>query len=181
MRVISGKAKGTKLKAPDSARPLTDRAKEALYNILRAKVVEASFLDLFAGSGAVGIEALSRGAKAATFVELDRKAIAIIKENLAAARLQEPVEIIPLDVIKALKILTKSGQKFDIIYLGAPYDSPALPEALNLIGSAQLLNTKGIVIAEHRRQHQVEDVYGNLKAIRQERYGETVFKFFTGD
>jgi len=135
-------------------------------------------LDLFAGSGAVGIESLSRGAERAVFVELNRKNAVFIKQNLEETKLIERADVLILDVIKGLKVLSGRGDKFDIIFLGAPYDSPKLLEAMELIGQGELLNQNGVVIAEHRKQHQVAEVYGDLKSFRENRYGETVFTFY---
>ncbi|MFH1577028.1 MAG: 16S rRNA (guanine(966)-N(2))-methyltransferase RsmD [Candidatus Margulisiibacteriota bacterium] len=178
MRVISGKAKGKKLKAPSQARPLTDRAKEALFNILRNKVVDSAFLDLFAGSGAVGIEALSRGAEKAVFVDLDRKAVSIIRENLKNTGLAEQADVYANDAVSALKVLGSKLSRFDLIFLGAPYDSPALESTLEKIGELDLLKRSGVVIAEHRKQHKLLNEYGQLKIFREEKYGETVFGFY---
>lgn len=178
MRVISGKAKGKRLKAPSQARPLTDRAKEALFNILRGKVVDCSFLDLFAGSGAIGIEALSCGARKAVFVELDRKAVSIIRQNLKNTELTELADVYALDVLHALRILGRKKTKFDIIFLGAPYDSPTLEKALEKLGELELLKHTGVVIAEHRKQHKLQEEYGRLKIFRENKYGETVLGFY---
>ncbi len=135
-------------------------------------------LDLFAGSGAVGIEALSRGAEKAVFVELNRKNAGVIEQNLKATKLIDLAEVLVLDVIKGLKVLSGRGDRFDIIYLGAPYDSPKLLEAMELIGQLELLNKNGVVIAEHRKQHQIAEVYDRLRSFRENRYGETVFTFY---
>ena len=123
MRVISGTARGKKLNslAGLETRPTLDRVKEALFNILQFNIKEASVLDLFSGSGALAIEALSRGAKQAVVCDNSNKAIKIIKENLEATRLIEKTEIINKDYIEALKKLNKESKKFDIIFLDPPY------------------------------------------------------------
>jgi 16S rRNA (guanine966-N2)-methyltransferase len=178
VRVISGRAKGKKLKAPKHSRPLTDQAKEALFNILKGKVENCYFLDLFAGSGAVGIEALSRGAKIAILVELNRKAVEVIRKNLEETDLSDRAEVYAVDVIRALNLLDRKQAKFDIIFLGAPYDSPLLEKALIKLGQTNLASESGIVIAEHRKQHALEEEYGKLKSFRDARYGETVLTFY---
>jgi 16S rRNA (guanine966-N2)-methyltransferase len=178
VRVISGKAKGKRLKAPSRARPLTDQAKEALFNILRERISGCYFLDLFAGSGAVGIEALSRGAAKATFVELDRKAVAIIRQNLRNAGFAGETEVYALDVMRALKLLGRKPEKFDIIFIGAPYDSPALEPVLTKLAENEILNESAIVVAEHRKQHQLQNEYGKLKLFRDAKYGETVLSLY---
>ncbi len=141
-------------------------------------MVDCFFLDLFAGSGAVGIEALSRGAKQAIFVELNRKNVAVIRENLAATGFSKQVKVYALDVIRALNKLAQSGQKFDIIFIGAPYDSPALEKVMYKLGDAGFLTEAGLVIAEHRKQQKLLEEYGELKLFREARYGETTLKFY---
>lgn len=178
VRVISGKAKGRKLKAPSQARPLTDRAKEALFNILRERVADCLFLDLFAGSGAVGIEALSRDGRRAVFIEENRQAIKIIKANLQVTELADLAEVYAVDAARGLKILARQEKQFNLIFVGAPYDDPALEEVLSILGEGQYLKPAGLVIAEHRKQHQLSDQFGCLKAGREARYGETVLKFY---
>jgi 16S rRNA (guanine966-N2)-methyltransferase len=178
VRVISGKARGRRLKAPKEARPLTDQAKEALFNILRNDIDGRSFLDVFAGSGAVGIEALSRGARRAVFIEQNRQAVAIIRGNLELTGLAEQAEVFQVEATRGLKLLARKGERFEVVFLGAPYDSPALAKCLEILGSEELLATGAIVIAEHRRQHGIEAGYGALKAGREARYGETVLTFY---
>ncbi|NQU17751.1 MAG: 16S rRNA (guanine(966)-N(2))-methyltransferase RsmD [Candidatus Saganbacteria bacterium] len=179
MRVISGSAKGRKLKVPKTdIRPLSDRSKEALFNILISKVSDASFLDLFAGSGSVGIEALSRGAKLSFFVEQDKRHVRIIKENLADLSFEERGEVYSLDVLKALKILSSKGAKFDIIFLGAPYNSPVLKEALIQLGDLDLLNPLGVVVAEYRFKQKIDSEFNKISRFREEKYGDTILAFY---
>ncbi len=183
MRVISGKAKGKKLKAPNLSRgqrirPLTDQAKEALFNILGEKVPDSYFLDLFAGTGAVGIEALSRGAKIAIFIELNKRIVSTIRQNLAATELDPSAEVYSLDVLRAIKVLDRKGAKFDIIFLGAPYGSPILEEALERLSASGLVKDDALVVAEHRAKHEISENFGNLIKFRDSRYGDTVLSFY---
>lgn len=183
MRVISGKAGGRKLKVPSldrgrRLRPLTDQAKEALFNILGARVVDCYFLDLFAGTGSVGIEALSRGARLAIFVEIDRKVVSYIRQNLEETGLDDSAEVYSLDVMRGLTALSSKGSKFDIIFLGAPYGSPALEPALEFIASSKLLGVNGIVVAEHRDKHEIAQKFGQLVRARDAKYGDTVLSFY---
>jgi len=136
------------------------------------------FLDLFAGSGAVGIEALSRDGEKAVFVEQNRQAQKVIEDNLRLTGLFDQAVVFPLPVDRALKILARQGEQFDLIFLGAPYDSPDLEGALAILGQGQYLKPKGLVIAEHRRQHQLADSFGCLQAKRENRYGETTLTFY---
>ena len=184
MRVIAGSAKGKNLKFPKLSkdkrlRPLTGRAKEALFNILVNKNPDARFLDLFAGTGSVGIEALSRGASLAIFVEIDRKIVEILRENLALTGFQDRAEVYALDVIKALKVIDNAGGKFDIVFIGAPYGNPVLEAALGTISGTGVVDTGGVVIAEHSSRDEVPDSFGSLKKFRDARYGDTVLSFYS--
>lgn len=181
MRVISGKAKGIRLKVPKRGkklRPLTEQAREALFNILGEKVVGSCFLDLFAGTGAVGIEALSRGAKIAIFVEFNRSTVSTIRQNLELTGFSERAEVYAVDVIRALNLFNNKGAKFDIVFMGAPYDCPILEKALLKFSETDILKQDGILVAEHRKQYKLQAEYGKLKVFREARYGETVLSFY---
>jgi len=126
----------------------------------------------------VGIEALSRGAKIAFLVEFDRRAVQIIRENLASTGLADEAEVYAMDVIRAIKIFYKKKAKFDIIFMGAPYDSPWLEKALEKLGEDGLLAEAGVIVAEHRKQHPLRERYANIQVFREVRYGETVLSFY---
>jgi 16S rRNA (guanine(966)-N(2))-methyltransferase RsmD len=179
MRIISGIAKGRKLKAPKTGlRPLSDRAKESLFNILAPKIPGCRFLDLFAGTGAVGIEALSRGAKLAFFVERSRSTVRFIYENLEAAGLSDGAEVFALEVSRALKLLDSKPAKFDIIYVGAPYGSADLEAALEFLGNSSLLTTAAMVVAEHRSKDPLPGKFAALQKYRESKQGDTTFSFY---
>jgi 16S rRNA (guanine(966)-N(2))-methyltransferase RsmD len=179
LRVISGEARGKRLKVPKgNIRPLSEQAREALFNILAPKISGTDFLDLFAGSGAVGIEALSRGARLAIFVEIDKKSVPVIWENLNNTGFSDLAEVYALPVAAALKILNKKDAKFDIIFLGAPYGSPNMIEAMKYLGDSSLIKDSGVVIAEHRFKYDMSEGFGSLTMFRKERYGDTVFSFY---
>lgn len=184
MRVIAGTAKGKKLRFPKLSkdkrlRPLTGRAKEALFNIVAAKNPGARFLDLFAGTGSVGIEALSRGASLAVFVELDRKIVQALRDNLVIAGFSDRAEVFCLDVIKALKVIDRAGGKFDIIFIGAPYGTPLLDGALKALSGTGIVEGDGLVVAEHSVRDNVSTAYGKLAKFRDCRYGDTVLSFYS--
>lgn len=166
------------MKSAQKLRPLTDQAREALFNILGEKAVDSYFLDLFAGTGAVGIEALSRGAKIAIFVELNRLTVSVIRQNLELTGFSDRAEVYAVDVIRALNLLNRKGAKFDIIFMGAPYDRPVLEKALVKLSETEILKPDGVLIAEHRKQHALMDSYGKLRRYRESRYGETVLTFY---
>lgn len=126
LRIVAGKFKGRTLKAPksNSTRPTQGMLREAVFNICQMEVPDTRFLDLFAGSGAMGLEALSRGASHSTFVEQNRQAAACIRENIATLELEAQTTIIPTDATRAIAILTKQSAQFDIVYIDPPYDTP---------------------------------------------------------
>jgi 16S rRNA (guanine966-N2)-methyltransferase len=184
VRVIAGLAKGKNLRFPKLSkgkrlRPLTGRAKEALFNILVGKNPGARFLDLFAGTGSVGIEALSRGASLAIFVEFDRKIVRTLRENIALAGFSDRSEVYCLDVIKALRVIDKAKGEFDIVFIGAPYGSPLLEETLVELAGTEIVADDGVVVAEHSIRDKVSDSYGKLVKFRDARYGDTVLSFYS--
>ena len=150
MRVISGISRGCKLKAPEglSTRPTTDRIKESLFNILSPDLYDCRFLDIFSGSGAIAIEALSRGAKEAVLIDSSDKAMAVIKENLIHTKLNNKAETIKADVFSALKLLGSKGRQFDIIFLDPPYASGLYSKVLKEIVDLKLLDKEGYIVAE---------------------------------
>ncbi|OOO00680.1 MAG: 16S rRNA (guanine(966)-N(2))-methyltransferase RsmD [Epulopiscium sp. Nele67-Bin004] len=151
MRVISGKCRGTKLVAPEgqATRPTTDRIKETLFNIINFDIPNSRFLDLFSGSGAIGIEALSRGAKSATFVELDQQACAIISENLQKTRLHNLAKVYTIEVEQIITKLALKGEQFDIIFIDPPYKYNNLEKIVNDIMTHNLLALNGKIIIEN--------------------------------
>ena len=163
MRVISGTARGKKLNslAGLETRPTLDRVKEALFNILQFNIKEASVLDLFSGSGALAIEALSRGAKEAVACDNSNKAIKIIKENLEATRLIDKAEIINKDYIEALKKLNKESKKFDIIFLDPPYKTDYVIKSINDILEYKLLAEDGIIVVETDDKNKIKEIENN--------------------
>ena len=159
MRVITGSAKGRKLKELQGreTRPTTDRVKEGLFNIIQFDIEGRRVLDLFAGTGQLGIECLSRGADRCTFVDLRKEAAALIRENLTWCALQERAQVIQGDY---LAYLTRCGEKFDLILLDPPYGSGLLEKALESIAAIDILSENGIMVCESA----VEQVLPELKS-----------------
>ena len=154
MRVIAGKARSLPLKTvpgKDVVRPTTDRIKETLFNILAPDIADCRFLDLFAGSGAIGIEALSRGAQKACFVEKSQKAVECIKENLRFTRLEQNAQIVERDVLTALRILEAQGDEFDIIFMDPPYGRLLEKDALSFLSRSSLVARDAILVVEASR------------------------------
>ncbi len=149
MRVIAGTAKRLPLKTVpgDGTRPTTDRIKETLFNMMQNEVYDARFLDLFAGSGGIGIEALSRGAKKAVFVEKDRRAAACIRQNLTFTRLADRGELLQMDVMSALSRLS-GGEPFDLVFMDPPYHDGWEERVLTFLAGSGLLHEDSVVIVE---------------------------------
>lgn len=177
MRVISGTAKGRTLKPAGAAtRPITDRVKENLFNILAARIVEAKVLDLFAGAGSVGIEALSRGAHAATFVELDHLALRAIRENLKNTRLEDRAKVVRLDVFKFIR--RAHDEKYALIYVAPPQYKDLWADTLATLDKSDLIADDGIVVAQIHPKEYRELALSKLELFDQRKYGSTVLCFY---
>lgn len=161
MRVISGNLRGLKLESLPGmeTRPTLDRVKEALFNILQDKIRQAEVLDLFAGSGAIGIEALSRGAKTVTFCDNTRGAIQIIQKNIQKARMQEKATVVIGDYSKVLK----TGKKYDIIFLDPPYQSNLIIKALQQMLQQNNVTENTIIVIETEDEKKVQEELEKLE------------------
>lgn len=179
MRVIAGEAGGIRLLSVPGrkTRPITDRVKAALFDILGGKVRGASFLDLFAGTGSVGIEALSRGAIRATFVEKDPSVIRVLQENLRRTGLEARAEIVQGDVFKFLE--RETSRLYDIIYLAPPQYLGLWAKTLILLDKTQHLHPDGLVIAQIFPKEYEELPLENLKLKDKRRYGSTLLCFYS--
>jgi 16S rRNA (guanine966-N2)-methyltransferase len=194
MRVIAGKAKGRRLLSVpgESTRPITDRVKESLFNILGGRVVDAHFLDLFAGTGSVGLEALSRGARQAVFVEISGRAIKTLKRNLELTGLTEGAEVIQQDVFKFIareagtpfdEASTSSAQRlraapFDIIYVAPPQYKGLWARTLRALDGKGLLAPGGVVIAQIYPKEYEDLAIKSLQLVDQRKYGSTLLCFY---
>jgi 16S rRNA (guanine966-N2)-methyltransferase len=180
MRVVSGECKGRPLKAVPgvSTRPTTDKVKEAIFNIIGPYYNGGLALDLFGGSGGLGIEALSRGMDKAIFVDREGKAIATIKKNVEVCRYEDRVEIYRNDAERALKALIKREVAFDLILLDPPYNNQKIISLISVIEQNGLLKEDGTIMAEHAVEVQLPDEIGKLKRVRYEDYGITAISIY---
>lgn len=173
MRIIGGKARGTKLYTleGDNTRPTLDRVKESLFNIIQRDIQESIFLDLFSGSGAIGLEAVSRGAKKAILCDKSKDAINIIKKNIEKTHFQEQIELYQLPFEKLLN--DKIKEKIDIIYIDPPYKTDFVYNAIKIILDKNLINDDSIVIIEtdeeQRVINQIKEL--NVEVVNQRQYG----------
>ena len=183
-RVVTGRFRGAVLQAPegDKTRPTTDKVKEALFSIIQAYVPDSEFLDLFAGSGQIGIEALSRGAKRVVLVERSGQAASVIAKNLSKIRMDDSDEIRlhKKSVAQALELMGQGGERFDIIFMDPPYkDVPLrLEEATKIISDFGMLKEEGMLIVEHDKDCEIPEELNGLKRVRSCSYGITVITFF---
>ena len=150
MRVIAGTAKRLQLKTVkgDNTRPTTDRIKETLFNMLQNDIEDCRFLDLFSGSGAIGIEALSRGAKEAVFVENNKEAINCIKDNLRFTKLGNSGIVMAYDVMSAISMLEGRNAKFDIVFMDPPYNKEIEKEVLDRLEQSEIIDSDTMIIVE---------------------------------
>lgn len=183
MRVVGGEARGRRLKTPktEGTRPIMDRVKTALFDILSWRVEDARFLDLFAGTGSVGIEALSRGAASATFVELDQAVLQIVRENLAITRLAQRAETLRADAFAYLETARAQGRRYDIIYVAPPQYRGLAARAVTRLDVAPLTPSGGLVIAQldPRERGELDELaLGRLRRYDERRYGSTLLVFY---
>lgn len=180
MRIIAGSLKGGALFAPKglTLRPTSDKVREALFDILRNSIEGASFLDLFAGVGAVGIEALSRGARCVIFVEKDPRHRQYIKKNLQRYHLMHRARVYNLDALAFLRNPPKDIRRYDLIFLDPPYGSAILKKALPMVASSDMINVCNLVIVEHHHKLTLEEKIADLQFVRKRCYGDTALSFY---
>jgi 16S rRNA (guanine(966)-N(2))-methyltransferase RsmD len=184
MRIISGSFRSRTLQAPPglATRPTSDRLRETLFNVLAPRIEGAVFVDLYAGSGAVGIEALSRGAARVAFVERAPAALKVLEANLARLGLTAGFRVYPASVASFLRKAGRGAEAgFDLVFLDPPYDAAQEYTAtLGLLGGAGagLLAARALVIAEHRRKERLEDRYGSLERTRLLEQGDASLSFY---
>jgi 16S rRNA (guanine966-N2)-methyltransferase len=182
MRVIAGKYKSRKLAAPPgiATRPTSDRLRETLFNVVAPGIEGSVWLDLFAGSGAVGIEALSRGARSAYFVESAAAAARTIRKNLHTLEIDEGAEVMERDVAATLRMLDSQAVTCDFVFLDPPYRKMGdYEQVLGLLAHSRLLNPRGQVIAEHDKHFDPGNEFGSLRRFRTLRQGDAVLSFYS--
>ena len=185
MRIIAGTYRSRLLKSPKgmALRPTSDKLRETLFNVLGELVVDARFTDLYAGTGAVGIEAISRGAREAVFVEKHPPTAALIKKNLESLEIRKGVLVLALDALKALERLAEepatTNARIDLLFIDPPYaETEQYKIVLTFLGSANLLAENAVVIAEHQRSLDLPETFGKLERVRVLRQGDAALSFF---
>ena len=183
MRIIAGAYKGRRLATPrgETTRPTADQVRIALLDTLMPWLPEARVLDLFAGAGGVGLEALSRGAAHATFVERDARAVQALRANVTTLGVERAARIVHDDVRRALRTLWREGGGFDVVFLDPPYDGDDVAATLEALGGVELLADDAVVVAQHLTKRAPASSVGGLAAFRARRFGETTLTFFRRD
>lgn len=182
MRVISGEFKGRSLQAVpgNSTRPTTDKVKESLFSMIGPYFDGGIFLDLYAGTGALGIEAISRGMEQGIFIDMDRKAIATIHANIDQLHIKNRVEIFKNDAEKALQVLAKRGLCFNLVFIDPPYAKEKNERILQKLLHLDLLYQEAVIVVEHDRQDKQLFQTNNLVKWKENEYGDTaltIYKF----
>lgn len=181
MRVIAGEAKGRVLTAPRGldTRPVTAMIREALFNVWQTRVPGVRFLDVFAGSGAMGIEALSRGADAAVFVDRGREAVRCIRKNLELCRFVDRSRVLPEDVFQAFRRLAGEGERFGLVYLDPPFTVETIFEpCLDALSDGALLEPDGLLCIRSRKEFTLPEACGRLQKTSVRRYGISAVHFY---
>ncbi|PYI54243.1 16S rRNA (guanine(966)-N(2))-methyltransferase RsmD [Paenibacillus flagellatus] len=180
MRVISGSAKGRPLKAVPGmgTRPTTDKVKEAIFSMIGPYFDGGTVLDLFAGTGGLGIEALSRGMDRAVFVDADKKSVEVVTANLEATRLSDKAEVYRNDAYRALKALSKRNVRFDLVFLDPPYKMTAIEELIGSMRELDLLAPAAVIVVEHDAANRFAEQIGDATRTRLVEYGETAVSVY---
>ena len=179
MRIIGGKFKGRKLRSvPGTAtRPTSDRTREAIFNIIGFEIRDARVLDLYAGTGALGIEALSRGAQSATFIDVSRQSLSVLQTNLADLALEVSGSVIRWDLTRNLNCLRSMPQAFDLAFMDPPYNQNLVTTTLNHLHTSQSLENGARLVVEHSRQEPIESDLAPFELVDRRRYGKTLVSF----
>ncbi|HBT73431.1 MAG TPA: 16S rRNA (guanine(966)-N(2))-methyltransferase RsmD [Lysinibacillus sp.] len=180
MRVVAGERKGMPLKAiaGNMTRPTTDKVKESIFNIIGPFFDGGIALDLFAGSGGLGIESLSRGAEQAIFIEKDAKAFQVLQENIKKCRYEEDTELFRIDAKRAVKALLKRDLTFKYVFLDPPYHQQEYYDLVQILVDNDKVQRDGIILCEHAKEVQLPRNFGEFVLTRQETYGGTIISVY---
>ena len=181
MRIVAGEFRGRKLHTPKGAqiRPTTDRVREAIFSIIASHVPDASVLDLFAGTGALGLEALSRGAAQAVFVDRSTDAVRLIRANVELCRVEDRARVVQGSVVQVIQRLANQGEAFHLIFMDPPYGKGCVEETLLQLDKVAYATV--LVVAEHHVKDVLPQRLGEWLRTRERRYGDTAVSFFVKD
>ena len=179
MRIIGGKLKGRKLRSVRGTRtrPTADRTREAIFNIIAFQLQDVRVLDLFAGTGALGIEALSRGAQSAVFIDSSKPSLSILRDNLAGLSMENSTRVLRWDLAANLNCLLSLPRAFDLIFMDPPYNKNLIRPALENLLASQSMNSGALVIVEHSIREPVEPDHFPFDVVDHRQYGKTLVSF----
>jgi 16S rRNA (guanine966-N2)-methyltransferase len=179
LRVISGKWKGKRLSSVKglNLRPTSDRVKEAIFDILQDHIAGQQVLDLFAGTGALGIEALSRGAKRAVFVEESPRSLMALRKNIEGCQAKDQAQVLPREVTHGIKILEAQGESFQLIFLDPPYQKGLANKALKVLAGSSIVSPDTLIIVEHSSNEELLSI-PRLQRVDARKYGNTLVSFW---
>lgn len=180
LRIIGGSARGIRIAAPptDRTRPTQDRIKESVFNILQPYFEGAQVLDLFSGSGSLGLEALSRGAENAVFADESGLCAGIIKDNALKTGFADKTRVLTLSVDRALTLLASEGKKFDLIFMDPPYCCNFVSKTLQMLAKFDIMKEEAIIAVEHHQKEAAPEGLEQISRARVKEYGDTVFSFY---
>ncbi len=180
MRIIAGSRRGRRLVAWEESeiRPMRDFVRSALFNILADLVPGSRFLDLFCGTGSVGLEALSRGAREAVFVDRSEAACGIVRRNLVALGFTDQAKVVTADFAEGIDRLARRGRTFELVFVGPPYGKRLEEATLEYLGDGRILSPGAVVVSEARKKTQTQHGYGRLVRIDSRAYGDNVLVFY---
>jgi len=182
MRIIAGKAKGKKLLSPETleTRPTLDRVKEAMFSMIQGYILDAVVVDVFAGTGSLGLESASRGAKEVYLVDKSSVTFPILKKNIENLKFQDFCIPLNMDAYEALRKLNKQGKVFDIIFIDPPYCKDMIPEAMKIIEENNMLHKDGIIVTKIDSIEEIFEGYNKIRLLKSRKYGNTtvcLYKF----
>lgn len=180
MRIISGKARGRKLIPPENmeTRPTLDRVKEAMFSIIQGYILDSVVLDVFAGTGSLGLEAASRGAKEVYLIDKSNITYPLLKQNIENLKFQDFCNSLNMDSYDALKSLSKKGKVFDLVFIDPPYCKEMIPEAIKMIRENNMLHKDGIIVTKIDSIEEIYDGYEDIRLTQSRKYGNTTVCFY---
>ncbi|MBU5454030.1 16S rRNA (guanine(966)-N(2))-methyltransferase RsmD [Caproiciproducens sp. MSJ-32] len=175
MRIIAGKARGKKLLSPETleTRPTLDRVKEAMFSMIQGYIPDALVVDVFAGTGSLGLEAASRGAKEVYLVDKSSTTFPILKKNIESLKFQDFCTALNMDAYEALRKLNKLGKVFNIIFIDPPYCKDMIPEAMKIIEENNMLDENGIIVTKIDSIEEIFEGYNKIRLLKSRKYGNT--------
>lgn len=180
MRIISGKARGRKILSPETmeTRPTLDRIKEAIFNIIQGYIPDAVAIDIFAGTGSLGLEAASRGAKECYLVDKSPVTFPILKKNIENLQFEDTCTALNMDAYMALKSLAAKGKVFDLIFIDPPYLKNLIPEAMQIVDDKNMLHEDGIIVTKIDATEEIFEGTENIELFRTKKYGNTIVNLY---